>query len=317
LVASSVEAFIAQRLVRVICPHCKEVDSEPMEDIRREMAQALGNVDPDDITIYRGRGCDQCNQTGYRGRTAIYEILELTESIRSAILEKPRAEHIKQIALREGMTTLRQDGWKNVIAGVTTPMEVMNVTVKETQVSRVLDAVRRDRSKAFKSHEPIERAALKPKETAYLNPKKKLPSSLKKTPEGLPASAKKALYEFRAYPRVMEEVKVSYIVTQPDKEDPTILHTLDKESTGVTRDVSAGGLKFAAPEMISVGTILEFKIFLEADSEPIECLAKVCRIEEDNMSKSFLVSIYFMDITSLERTRLSHFVKSRMAMLVE
>jgi type IV pilus assembly protein PilB len=131
LVASSVEAFVAQRLVRVICSECKTEDTTPLKDIREEIARTLNMKNTDEIKIYKGAGCDHCNGTGYYGRTAVYEILELNEAIRSAIIEKPRAEHIKRIAVRNGMTTLRQDGWKNVLDGVTTPAEVLNVTVKE------------------------------------------------------------------------------------------------------------------------------------------------------------------------------------------
>jgi type II secretory ATPase GspE/PulE/Tfp pilus assembly ATPase PilB-like protein len=87
-----------------------------------------------DIKIFKGSGCDHCNGTGYYGRTAIYEIMEFNEAIRTAIIEKPRAEHIKRIAVHNGMVTLRQDGWKNVLAGVTTPAEILNVTTKEQVV---------------------------------------------------------------------------------------------------------------------------------------------------------------------------------------
>jgi type IV pilus assembly protein PilB len=129
LVASSVEAFVAQRLVRVICPKCKTEDKTPFKDIRDEIARTLQVNDA--VKIYKGAGCDHCNSTGYYGRTAIYEIMALNEAIRSAIIEKPRAEHIKRIAVANGMRTLRQDGWKNVLEGVTTPAEVLNVTLKE------------------------------------------------------------------------------------------------------------------------------------------------------------------------------------------
>ena len=131
LVASSVQAFVAQRLVRVICPRCKDEDLEPLHDIRQEIARSLGLESPVRVAIFRGRGCDHCNGTGYYGRTAIYEILELDEHVRGVILEKPRAEEIRRVAISRGMKTLRQDGWKNVAQGVTTPAEVMNVTMKE------------------------------------------------------------------------------------------------------------------------------------------------------------------------------------------
>jgi general secretion pathway protein E len=131
LVASSVEAFVAQRLVRIICPQCKTEDTAPLKDIREEITKSLQLKNTDGIKIYKGAGCDECNGTGYYGRTAIYEIMEFNEAIRAAIIEKPRAEHIRRIAVHNGMITLRQDGWKNVLAGITTPAEVMNVTVKE------------------------------------------------------------------------------------------------------------------------------------------------------------------------------------------
>jgi type II secretory ATPase GspE/PulE/Tfp pilus assembly ATPase PilB-like protein len=131
LVASSVEAFVAQRLVRIICSDCKAEDSNPLKDIRDEIQKSLQMKDSQDIKIYKGNGCDRCNGTGYYGRAAIYEIMEFNEAIRAAIIEKPRAEYIKRIAVQNGMLTLRQDGWKNVLSGITTPAEILNVTTKE------------------------------------------------------------------------------------------------------------------------------------------------------------------------------------------
>src|SRR6185503_1538198 len=85
----------------------------------------------DSIKLYKSRGCDDCNQTGFYGRSAIYELLPVTEEIRAAILEKKRANDIKQIAVNNGMRTLRQDGWQKVLDGLTTPAEVMNITEKD------------------------------------------------------------------------------------------------------------------------------------------------------------------------------------------
>ena len=87
------------------------------------------------MKVYKGRGCDQCNKTGYYGRTAIYEILEMNESIRGMLTGKARTEHIKQAAIKNGMVTLRQNGWQYVAAGITTPAEVMFVTAKDDFVS--------------------------------------------------------------------------------------------------------------------------------------------------------------------------------------
>ncbi len=135
LVASSVESFIAQRLVRIICPECKEENPNYPAEVKDELMQALhttgkSNAKP---TIYKGRGCEACNFTGYQGRTAIYEILIMDEKIRKQVLTKASSEGIKKVALESGMIPLRQDGWLKVIKGITTPEEVMRVTpTKET-----------------------------------------------------------------------------------------------------------------------------------------------------------------------------------------
>ncbi len=139
LVASSVNAFVAQRLVRVICPNCK-VEAEPEEEMLRELGVhpvrngvsngADGQGTPQ-AKIFKGKGCDSCKHTGYKGRTAIYEILTVTESIRELILQRASAEQIKRQALSLGMHTLRRDGWEKVIKGITTPAEVIRVTQQE------------------------------------------------------------------------------------------------------------------------------------------------------------------------------------------
>ncbi|MBF0594376.1 MAG: Flp pilus assembly complex ATPase component TadA [Candidatus Omnitrophica bacterium] len=137
LVASSVQAFVAQRLVRVICPECRHEDQDPLIEIRQDIVQSLDLSDPMSVRIYKGRGCDHCNNTGYYGRTAIYEILLVDEAIRSAVLDRARVEDIARIAIKGGMRTLRQDGWMNVIQGITTPAEVMNVTMKEDALAGI------------------------------------------------------------------------------------------------------------------------------------------------------------------------------------
>ncbi len=133
LVASSVKAFVAQRLVRLICPNCKEEDntiSKEMRDkIRQEISQYLPEYSNDSsLHFYRGRGCKECNFTGFKGRTAIYEILVVNRAIRELIIAKASAGQIREVALKEGMKTLRLAGWKKVMEGLTTPDEVMRVT---------------------------------------------------------------------------------------------------------------------------------------------------------------------------------------------
>jgi len=130
LVASSVEAFVAQRLIRLICSDCKEEDLKVPDPVRQEMARSLG-IPLDQVKVYHGRGCDKCNRTGYHGRTAIYEILQIDESIRDMLTTKPSIEHVKQTAMKNGMATLRQNGWQLVAAGITTVSEVLYVTSKD------------------------------------------------------------------------------------------------------------------------------------------------------------------------------------------
>ncbi|MCA9405628.1 MAG: hypothetical protein KC684_03760, partial [Candidatus Omnitrophica bacterium] len=99
------------------------------EAINQEIQKSLSIADRKQIQLFRGRGCEHCNSTGYYGRLAIYEILTLNDNIRAAVLEKPRSDYIKGIAVREGMKTLRQNAWQAALDGKTTFEEVIHVTV--------------------------------------------------------------------------------------------------------------------------------------------------------------------------------------------
>jgi general secretion pathway protein E len=125
LVTSSVTAILAQRLVRVVCKDCKEAYAPDMESLQSigitpEMAEGKA--------IYRGRGCPSCLDTGYRGRTGIFELMILDEPVRNLILKTSDANAIKQKAVDQGMLTLRQDGAQKVLEGITTIEEVFRVT---------------------------------------------------------------------------------------------------------------------------------------------------------------------------------------------
>ncbi len=131
LIASSVEAFIAQRLVRVICDKCKAEDRGQMSEVRAQIENDLKDQIREkklEIKIYKGKGCKACNNTGYMGRTGIYEFLLVNDEIRKLILQKTSSDIIKKKAIELGMKVLRQDGWEKVLAGITTPEEVMRVT---------------------------------------------------------------------------------------------------------------------------------------------------------------------------------------------
>ncbi|MDD5428431.1 MAG: GspE/PulE family protein [Candidatus Omnitrophica bacterium] len=128
LVASAVECFIAQRLVRVICPKCKR-EVKPDKELLAELGVSGRNLSK--VKIYEGKGCDACRFTGYKGRTAIYEFLEMTEPIRELVLKRSSSDQIKKKAVELGMRTLRQDGWEKIMMGITTPSEVIRVTQQE------------------------------------------------------------------------------------------------------------------------------------------------------------------------------------------
>jgi len=124
LVASSLEMVLAQRLVRLICPRCCE-QAPPDDAVVAEL--------PDDMpaVLSRGVGCRHCQQSGYLGRTGVFEVMSITDSIRAMILDRSSAGEIRRQAMREGMRDLRQDGWRLVREGRTTVSEVLRVTKDE------------------------------------------------------------------------------------------------------------------------------------------------------------------------------------------
>jgi len=123
LVSSAVQAIIAQRLVRLLCPHCKE-PYEPEEAQWHELGMTKDVTGP----IFRAKGCEKCLETGYRGRTGIYEFLRMTESIKGLVLQTSDSNQISKAARKEGMVSLREDGIQKVIEGKTTVSEVLRVT---------------------------------------------------------------------------------------------------------------------------------------------------------------------------------------------
>ena len=124
LLASVVKAFIAQRLVRTICPECADQVEYPAE----YLAEIGLPVKELGARFLRGKGCEHCRQTGYQGRAAINEICVVTEPLRKLIMQKRDGGELKQCAIAEGMLTLRQDGWRKVGQGMTTIDEVARMT---------------------------------------------------------------------------------------------------------------------------------------------------------------------------------------------
>jgi len=139
LVASSLEAVLAQRLVRVLCKHCKQPDQSPTtKALKAQLGIPAGTI------LYRSVGCRECRNTGFYGRHAIFEWMDSDNEIRQLILKNSSSDQIRDAARRAGMRTLAEDGWRLVRLGITTVEEVLSVTtakeVARTTRNETLDA---------------------------------------------------------------------------------------------------------------------------------------------------------------------------------
>jgi general secretion pathway protein E/type IV pilus assembly protein PilB len=277
LVASSVEAFIAQRLVRVLCPSCKkempmEEDDAVNAEIRRQIASDLGLGSIKDVKLYKGEGCQACNLTGFFGRTGIYENLLVDSVIKELIVKKATASQIKKIAVSRGMKTLRQDGWLKVIQGVTSFDEVVKVTQAEE------GALQADLSMPLAGR------------------------IIDAEPEQILSGGGK-----RAFVRLDSRVNVRYKVFKSLEE--LSRKGYKPENFSVTENVGAGGLLIYAAEAMMVGSVAELKLELPDSEEPVSCLAKVVRVEEIEPEKRYHIAVQFLDVTSSDRARINKFVQ--------
>jgi len=127
LISSSVMGILAQRLVRVLCKECRE----PYQITPAEINELEIKTGVEGATAYRAKGCEACFQTGYFGRSAIYELLTVDDEMRQMIMKNSDASMIKALAIEKGMSTLRQDGAAKVLQGITSVDEVVRVTQKE------------------------------------------------------------------------------------------------------------------------------------------------------------------------------------------
>ena len=128
LITATLEAVLAQRLVRRICPDCREQVVPSTEQLNQL------DLAPDDVLdrkFYRGRGCAVCNNTGFKGRTGLYELMVINDQIRSLINHNASTEQIRDVALQTGMTALRQSGMEKVYNGTTTIDEIIRETVAD------------------------------------------------------------------------------------------------------------------------------------------------------------------------------------------
>jgi type IV pilus assembly protein PilB len=126
LVSSSLRGILAQRLVRTICSHCKTPCRPTEADLR--LLGPAGLVQQEN-TLYHGAGCASCGQSGYKGRKGIFELMQLNDELRQMIYAGASTSHLRHKAREQGMTTLREDGLRKVIAGLTTLPELLRVTM--------------------------------------------------------------------------------------------------------------------------------------------------------------------------------------------
>ena len=135
LVASSLEAVLAQRLTRLICDACKAED-DSAKAAQYKPAMGLDAARP----IYLGRGCEACRASGYRGRRGVFEMMAVTEEVRQLLLARVSSGQIRESARAQGMKSMREDGWRLVSDGVTTVEEVLRVTKEERLSGASFDA---------------------------------------------------------------------------------------------------------------------------------------------------------------------------------
>lgn len=284
LVASSVEAIIAQRLVRTICPHCKVEDTAQPDTIKRRIEKDLGLGANAIFKLYRGQGCEQCNQTGFYGRTALHEILTMSDRIKDLVSHKAASQDIKAVAIEEGMETLLRDGWRKVVQGQTTVAEVVNVA--DMGADEAAPAFGDSLGK--ENQQPIHfRVPTQPN-----------------------------LTDKRAYRRISasleilyREVEIRYRVWDSKRQGPS---ETEPERTAYTQNISAGGVLMKVNESISLGTILDlrFKILKETDRE-IHCLARVVRVEESLETGKYFIGVMFLDLPTADRVFLDEYVAHR------
>jgi type IV pilus assembly protein PilB len=129
LTGAAVSAVLAQRLARKLCTHCCELYTPTVDELLRARVAPEIAARTDGMAFYRKRGCPRCNQTGYRGRIGIFQLLTMSEQLESLAVQKASREELERAALGEGMRTLWDDGLAKIAAGLTSVEELARVSV--------------------------------------------------------------------------------------------------------------------------------------------------------------------------------------------
>jgi len=298
LVLSSVIAFVAQRLVRVNCKKCAKETKDYPREIKKTIAKDLGLRSEDEVKTFKGEGCDECNFTGYYGRTAIYEILSVDEKIQDLIMKKASIVDIRNAAAKQGMRSLRQDGWMKVMKGVTTPDEVLRVTQKE------------DTGEEGEEAEPVPM----PESLPEIRSEEKQYPRMKEIRPGLKEEKTlKRPFDKRIYVRLDDRVNVRFkVIKDQDRKALFDRKGVNPEQMSSTRNISAAGILFSANEAPSVDSILEIKLELTTIDGPIQCLARVVRVETIETKKNYNVAVAFLDISSKDRVYIDKYARGEL-----
>lgn len=310
LVTSSVIAFVAQRLVRVICPRCREEDPEVLPEIRQMIIRDLGLTPGDRVKVFKGRGCDECQGTGFSGRVAIYEFLEMNEGIRGLIFSKASATQIKQKAVECGMKTLRQDGWRKVLAGMTTPQEILQVTPSDEEIELVFGP------EITVNAEPIEAPGVLPANEFEGDVAQKTNSAGTEESALTVETVEKKRGTFidrRAYDRLKIKLPLIYGIVDFNQVEPQKTADMRSYQKAETDDISANGLAFVSAHQLLLGVTLDLRVEIPDGLPIIQCLSKVVRvfpapISDVNANGSFYaIGVTFLAISSSDRLRLEKF----------
>jgi len=299
LVASSVIAFIAQRLVKVICPACKQEDAEALSEVKEMIRRDLSLPPHEPVKIFKGRGCDACNGTGFWGRTAIQEILVVDEEIRKMIFSRATSEDVKARARAMKMETLRQDGWRKVLKGVTTPDEIIEVTLADE----------------VKTAENLSPQVFVPEPSGTEIPEKRTvaPKEVSSEDEETVDFSEKRKYQrIGLYLNIpYRTVSVEEASTGPDGVSKFKGRTI----VGKIENISAGGMCLMTYQSPKPGDLLELTIDLPDGQDPIQSIGRVLHIHRylDSLGPegkfSYRVGLSFLAINSTDRMRIENFCK--------
>ncbi|MDD5670587.1 MAG: ATPase, T2SS/T4P/T4SS family [Candidatus Omnitrophica bacterium] len=297
LVASSIIAFVAQRLVRVVCPNCREEDKTVFPQIKEMIARDLKLASAEEVNVFRGKGCAKCSGSGFLGRLAIHEIMVLDEEIRKLIFSSAPADVIKKEAMARGMNSMRQDGWKKVIKGLTTPDEIVKATPPDEVYST----------------KPVNKTIA---ETDYIIAPEGTyeHDSRTRTQDEKPAEF---IEERRKYIRIQVQLDVIFRpINVETNQDVTKSEMNPWEGKGLSDNLSAGGVAFRTTEILYPGDILDMKINFPDDVKPIECIAKTLRVKQLSMggagtAVAYQAAVCFLAIHSIDRLRIEKFCKTK------